>query len=379
MSETFSIHPIGRFYAASQPVKRPKEFTCFSYDDNHEFHLDDSSMRYYYNPTLGTDLSQGFDTFIKHDDSKAEHLDSLLKTIKAHEEKTGAKIDANIVTWRGMMTKLLATPFEDRDGFEMNATLYQGCIFIEENHEFKEKSRREQASQQRRGPHSQEVMQYWGYKFETLATLPTPWGETSRAYIEGRETEVVNNNAQYCSVVRTGIGSTTICIGGEVDAIWDSKPVQPGAPINWVELKTSAEMRPGNHRDVENFHRKLLKFWLQSFLLGVPKIIVGFRTQHGILSSLQEIQTATIPDTIARQERPAWNGDMCINFGADFLEWLRGTINDDGVWRIRRRPGAPHIEVFRVEEAGHGDILTDEFINWRIKLSLGPPPPVADE
>jgi RAT1-interacting protein len=26
--------------------------------------------------------------------------------------------------------------------------------------------------------------------------------------------------------------------------------------------------------------------------------------------------------------------------------------------------------VFKVEETGHGDILSDEFINWRIKLTL---------
>lgn len=61
-------------------------------------------------------------------------------------------------------------------------------------------------------------MQFWGYKFETLATLPAPWGETSREYIEGREQEVVNNKAQYCSVVRTGLGKTVLCLGGEVDA-----------------------------------------------------------------------------------------------------------------------------------------------------------------
>lgn len=57
-----------------------------------------------------------------------------------------------------------------------------------------------------------------GYKFETLATLPDTWGETPREYIENRDVEVVNNKAQYCSVVRTGIGQTVICIGGEVDA-----------------------------------------------------------------------------------------------------------------------------------------------------------------
>lgn len=52
---------------------------------------------------------------------------------------------------------------------------------------------------------------------------------------------------------------------------------------------------------------------------------------------------------------------------------LKRVINDDGVWRIRREPRSQQIEIFRVEEAGHGKILTDEFINWRIKLSLAQP------
>jgi len=42
------------------------------------------------------------------------------------------------------------------------------------------------------------------------------------------------------------------------------------------------------------------------------------------------------------------------------------------VWRIRRRERDERIEVFRVEETGHGDILSDEFVNWRIKLALQP-------
>lgn len=83
-----------------------QEFACFSYDDNHQFHLDDSSLSYYYTPQLGADLSKGFDTFVKQDDSRNEHLDSLLKAIIAHEKETGTKIDANYVTWRGMMTKV---------------------------------------------------------------------------------------------------------------------------------------------------------------------------------------------------------------------------------------------------------------------------------
>lgn len=64
-------------------------------------------MRYYYpHRLLPVDLSKGFETFDKHDDSGDEHLDSLLKTIISHEQEEGKKIDAQLVTWRGMMTKV---------------------------------------------------------------------------------------------------------------------------------------------------------------------------------------------------------------------------------------------------------------------------------
>ena len=45
-------------------------------------------------------------------------------------------------------------------------------------------------------------------------------------------------------------------------------------------------------------------------------------------------------------------------------------MTGDGVWRIRRKEWASVIEIFKLEETGHGDILSDEFINWRIKLAL---------
>ncbi|RYC60952.1 hypothetical protein CHU98_g5257 [Xylaria longipes] len=394
---TFNIQPIGRFSGQSEPVKRPKfkfwltvpkEIACFSYDDKHEFHLDDSSLRWYYPPKLGADLSKGFEKFDKHDGSVDEHLDSLLKTIIAHEQEEGKKIDANIVTWRGMMTKIMSAPFEDRDGYVQNHInddnganltvvfmLALKCTrlsisFIEENHAFMQNAKEQQNKQQRNRPgqFSPDVMTYWGYKFETLSCLPRPWGDVSREFIENRDELVVSNEAQYCSVVRTGIGKTVLCLGGEVDAIWDSKPSQKGAPTNWVELKTSAEIR--DERGKNNFERKLLKFWIQSFLLGVPKIVVGFRSQSGILTKIEEIQTISIPEISAKRGVRSWNANTCINFANAFLDWLRNTINDQGVWRISRRPRSPTIEVFKVYEVGHGRILSEEFINWRIKLSL---------
>jgi hypothetical protein len=57
---------------------------------------------------------------------------------------------------------------------------------------------------------------------------------------------------------------------------------------------------------------------------------------------------------------------------------LKATITTDGVWRIRRQERSPVVEVFQIEETGHGDILTDDFINWRIKLALSSHGPTLD-
>jgi RAT1-interacting protein len=101
-------------------------------------------------------------------------------------------------------------------------------------------------------------------------------------------------------------------------AVWDCKPEKKEDPIHWVELKTSAEIR--NERDMMKYERKLLKFWAQSFLLGVPTIIVGFRDQDGIVRRLEELDTASIPGKVKKLGRGSWDGNICINFAAQFLE-----------------------------------------------------------
>ncbi|KKY25543.1 putative protein rai1 [Phaeomoniella chlamydospora] len=246
----------------------------------------------------------------------------------------------------------------------MNATCFQGTIFIEENHAYKLGSWEEQRAQRPfPGAASQDLMSYWGYKFETLSLLSKPWDPSSRREIESREDEIVNNHAQYCSIVRTGLGKVKMVLGGEVDAVWDVKPEDKNASINWVELKTTAEIH--NDRDYMKFERKLLKFWIQSFLLGVPKIVVGYRTKDGILSRLEELETQSIPDRVKIHGRGSWDGNICINFAAVFLEWLKTVITGDGVWRIRKPEKAPFIEVFKLEESGFGDILHEDFVKAR--------------
>jgi hypothetical protein len=99
--------------------------------------------------------------------------------------------------------------------------------------------------------------------------------------------------------------------------VWDRKPADKSEPINWVELKTSQEIQ--SEWDHDKFEKKLLRIWIQSFLLGVPKVIVGFRSKTGQLLRLEEYMTQGLPGYVKRH-KASWNGNSCVNFAATFLD-----------------------------------------------------------
>lgn len=135
----------------STPFQKPLHLTSFSYSGNRELLLSsdtkDAALKSYTAPELGSDLNQGFNecVFKKGGD---EGIDSLLlalehyintagdDTLGSAEEKGNAVIQAgdlvdraNVITWRGMMSKLLLAVYEVEsasnrggraDGWEMN-------------------------------------------------------------------------------------------------------------------------------------------------------------------------------------------------------------------------------------------------------------------
>lgn len=112
----YRFHDLRPFQGKATKIKRPREFTFFSFDDQHVCRpLSDVSLRYYYPPLFRTpgdtnagqiDLSIGFHDFDKYEDSADLRLYPLLDTLERHEKQTGVKQDADVVTWRGMMTKV---------------------------------------------------------------------------------------------------------------------------------------------------------------------------------------------------------------------------------------------------------------------------------
>ena len=71
--------------------RQPREISSFSLDSQREFHHDRSHLRLYAPPdnlrNVSFNLRDGYNCFIKRDETKKEHLDELLKCILLNVDK----------------------------------------------------------------------------------------------------------------------------------------------------------------------------------------------------------------------------------------------------------------------------------------------------
>ncbi|XP_047428211.1 decapping and exoribonuclease protein [Mugil cephalus] len=328
-------------YERDFPVyKQPVEVGCFSLDAKRRFFNDSRQLRYYVEPgrSPNFNLRDGYkDRFIKRDDSVKEKLDHILRWVVANRSRLNSRatptsscaLDVDFVTWRGHLTKLLTTPYETREGWMLAATRFEGTLYVSEVET--EAARRERENRTER----HEEMMYWGYKFEQYTcadsahSSPDPGG-------------VVNTNEAFCTVVQTRLGDHRLLFSGEVDCR-DRDPKAPAPPTCYVELKTSVEICTPKQRS--NFHRfKLLKWWAQSFLPGVPRVVAGFRDHDGVVVSLETFHISKISQLI-KNEYNCWKPTVCMNFCCDFLSFVKDVVTEDSPSVVYLFSWEPHRDV----------------------------------
>ncbi len=280
-------------------------------------------------------LAAGYpDKFIQRKHDINEHLDALVLSLgdyqKAARQQNLPPITPDIVTWRGMMTKILCTPYL-KDAWAMNITLHNGTLYIEENVEGKQ-------------DRQDDLFTYFGYKFESLATHPLSTFERQEQSTDPPDQDTVNTNIQFCSVFKTRLGPHSLVLGAEVDCLLSDKPVinQPDRQRYYAELKTNRIIT--NARQYENFLKfKMLKVWAQSYLAGIPTIIFGYRDDKGMLQKVEHMLTHDIPrkarthvpssaskgEPRQTQHSPLWDPALCLNFAEQLLSWIKSSVQVD--------------------------------------------------
>ncbi|QNP99251.1 YALIA101S03e15478g1_1 [Yarrowia lipolytica] len=333
-------------------LKKPKEVYSYSITDG-KVTMDQSQLKYYYLPEetilkAPIDLTKGIENWTQPNEHDT-HLDTLLESLSKYERETGSKIDAEIITWRGILTKIMTHPYDQyNEPIVLNITYFDGHYFIEEDWQSKQQGKKAPDEQMKKHIYS-------GYKFESVALLNEPWFKSSREDIESRFDDIPNGD-QFVSVVRTQIGDNKILIGGEVDCVFD--PCAKGTS-RYGELKTSREVH--NAKDGEILERKMNRAWAQSFLLGVKHIIYGYRTGDHKLAAVDYFKTEDLPMYAGASS--TWSGADEINFLNAALTKLKDLPKEDNkLWRLVFDSANKKVDITELDGES---FLLKEFVDWR--------------
>ena len=284
------------------------------------------------------DLNKGYGSHTKKE-SENEFMDILLHCLL--QENLSNK--SEFVCWRGLLTKVAASPYDAGgkfdDGLKIVAQKFCDVIYL---HEFPT----EQAlKKQEHLDDRQKLMQYWGMKFESYLTAKS--GE--KPDIE----EQLNLNNEFGVVVSSKLGSHSIMFGGEVDCSLSSHN-------KYVELKTTREFSHEGHR--RSFRKfKLMKWWLQSFLIGIEDIFYGLRNDEGFVKQCKWLKVSDIPQII-KQDRDSWRPGLCLTFLDEFLTFVKESVTESLVPHVfTRSPGAKEFRMV-VDRKGENKFLPRWFV-----------------
>lgn len=131
--------------------------------------------------------------------------------------------------------------------------------------------------------------QSWGFKFEKYLLTHDPKNPPDPL-------QPVNECEEFNCVFTTRLNNKKILFGGEVDGCYSDQKLAEPLPLDclkFIELKTSKTVsNVHQRRTLEKY--KFLRWWCQSFLVGIEDILCAFRNDNGIVESLKEYKVSEI-------------------------------------------------------------------------------------
>ncbi|XP_037518555.1 decapping and exoribonuclease protein isoform X1 [Rhipicephalus sanguineus] len=354
--------------------REPREIGNFSLVGEQRDYVDGAAqIKYLRMPNqrhrLMWDLNRGYEVAVRRDRSVNERLDNLLRWILRNKDKfllsSAARpsgeppaetqsLHTDFVCYRGLLTRLACTAYEAREDWLLAACRFRGSIYLCAFETDAERRRRlEDAADPRR-----DRMSFWGYKFEQYMVSVEPEGVPD-------VDAVVNECEEYCIVVRSRLESHSLVFGAEVDGVdprvhRHGRQSQPGSTGCYIELKTSRDCL--SEQQYRNFCRfKMLKWWAQSFLVGIPRVLCGFRDDNGVVGTLEELDVREM----THRAKGMWSGAVCMNFCNQLLSFIKKHATQDDpevVYLFQYLPSSREIVCTHLADPGEFAVLPDWYL-----------------
>jgi len=255
--------------------------------------------------------------------------------IKAASVAAATLEKCDILTFRNNLNKILGTVFDPEYRWTVDATSLnvngskdmaaKPTMFLDIVHD-------EELSLRRSGG-ATALFVPWGYNFEAICT-GAPYADANSEY-----GMLVNFKLEHRGKTNKTWHETkkrfSVYLGAEIDAC-DPVEAQSGS----ADVQTIPSM--SSLREIKTFTRpehqsqwwttwdkRHPKWWLQSYLAGIPALILGERDKKGIVHEIHTVATADLP-RISRKKGCKWSPQQALAFGADVLSWMADICQSEG-------------------------------------------------
>lgn len=321
---------VGKKFDSNSDFQKPTVVGHFCLDSDRNYLPNASLLKYLYfkeEADVNFDLNDGLSKHIAKDEYLNEKLDHIFCWL--HRNKYTEELSTiDFVCFRGLLTKIMCTPYEDKEAWIICAKRLHNTIFLCEFETEEKKREKENASDKMK------TFTAWGYKFEQymLSEKPGMKPDTSQPVIESEE---------MCCVFKSKLNGHRIIYAAEMDGIMNNESVNPDTDwhclnsVSFIELKTNRII--DHYRQDTNFRKhKLRKWWCQSYLVGIETIICGFRNDAGRVESLKHYRVRDLP----KMAKGLWDPWVCLNFCAEFLDFVKRIVDkSNDLWKFTWSPG----------------------------------------
>ncbi|KAL0066382.1 hypothetical protein AAF712_006641 [Marasmius tenuissimus] len=241
-----------------------------------------------------------------------KHLDSIVGGCLVSENANFLQKGNVVLTWRGVLTRIFLGV-----AITLHVSYIDGRMYMEE-----EDSQPERRTRQYNLNHAV------GMAFEDVYTHPVP-SNTQTDQLRGRKV-----NLQWGNIVMRTLGDLNLIFCGEVDAVKDG--IGNGHPDDWFDRRVELTCRSTQSKkpvDKARWH-------MQSALLAVPEIFVGYRDNVLRITQTRSIRTADIePD---EYESNIHRGYGILSSLRSFFEGKvrEGGQIDDVIWKVTLKKGS---------------------------------------
>lgn len=275
---------------------------------------------------IGADLSEGFSNFKRPGNNEIYKLDTLCTAFRGylegieHSQKPEHDLKPCVISLRRNLLMLMQIPLYHWKECRFNVISWKGLIILDYDWKYFDDDIAAKLSGLSLSSKDLELLQYTGFKFETLITL-TP-----------------EEICDFYSLVSQDHGEFNTIFTAEIDAAVSGLE----SLSSYVELKTHGQTKSNMDSKLS---AKLISTWCQTKLVGGKYAVVGFRSKDNRLSSIKKYNTNEIGNLI-QPHLPKLPNNLTITCN-NLLQWYKHTLK----WlvaRVSEDPTAEKAPVFKL-------------------------------